>query len=152
MLSKEAARDNQPGAGAHTSDAAGTLAKFHLGLAADGMSCAMVFVDEQQHSIGCIATFPDLMGFIVSLQRVAAEMARRRALLEEDGADDRSVDAVGSAIDVASTEFRICADDGSLLGSLVGEGGQMVGIRLRPDVANEMTRNMLRAARVVSAC
>ena len=43
-------------------------------------------------------------------------------------------------------------DDGYILGSLVGEGGQVVGIRMRPDVANEMTRNMLRSARVASAC
>ena len=40
--------DDQPGAQARASDAPGTLAKFHLGLAADGTSCAMVFVDEHQ--------------------------------------------------------------------------------------------------------
>ena len=143
--------DKQPGVEARINAAAGTLTKFHLGLAADGMSCAMVFVDEQQHSIGCIATFPDLMGFIVSLQRVAAEMARRRALLEDSEGDEHSsLDVAGGAINVASTDFRMCADDGSLLGSLVGEGGQVVG--MRPDVANEMTRNMLRAARVASKC
>jgi hypothetical protein len=56
--------DNQPGAEAHASDAPGTLAEFHLGLAADGTSCAMVFVDEHQRSIACIASFSDIMGFI----------------------------------------------------------------------------------------
>src|SRR5947208_540263 len=51
---KEAAMDNT---GTSTP---GTLAKFHLGLAADGTSCAMVFIDDQQHSIACIAGFADL--------------------------------------------------------------------------------------------
>ena len=67
----------------------GTLAKFHLGLAADGTSCAMVFIDEQQHSIACIAGFADLEGFITSLTQAAAELARRRAdLLEDDEAEE----------------------------------------------------------------
>jgi len=56
------------------------------------------------------------------------------------------------AINVASSNFRMCDEDGTILGSLVGEGGQVVGIRMRADVANEMTRNMLRTARAVSTC
>jgi hypothetical protein len=142
--------DNQPGTDASTPDAPGTLAKFHLGLAADGMSCAMVFVDDHQHSIGCIASFPDLMGFIASLQRVAREMTRRQALPDESG-EQAALDTIG-AIDIASADFRMCTDDGYIVGSLVGESGQVVGIRMRPDVANEMTRNMLRSAPVASAC
>ncbi len=144
----------QPGTDAQTNDAPGTLAKFHLGLAADGTSCAMVFVDEEQHSIACIASFSDLMGFIVSLQRVAAEMARRRAQLAEDceGDEQQTPGAIVGAMNVASADFRLCTDDGYILGSLVGEGGQIVGIRMRPDVANEMTRNMLLSARVASTC
>jgi len=35
---------------------------------------------------------------------------------------------------------------------MVGDGGQAVGIRMRPDVANKMTRNMLRVAPVASTC
>jgi hypothetical protein len=142
--------DNQPGSDASTNDAPGTLAKFHLGLAADGMSCALVFVDNRQHSIACIAGLSDLMGFIASLQRVAREMARRQALLDEGG-EQATLDTSG-AINVASADFRMCTDDGYIVGSLVGEGGQVVGIRMRPDVANEMTRNMLRSARAASAC
>jgi hypothetical protein len=148
---KEAAMDNQPGTDASTSDAPGTLAKFHLGLAADGTSCAMVFVDDHQHSIGCIASFSDLMGFISSLQRVAREMARRQPPLAEDR-EQATLDMIDGAINIVSADFRMCADDGYILGSLVGEGGQVVGIRMRPDVANEMTRNMLRSAPVASAC
>ena len=88
---------NQPGTDASANDAPATLAKFHLGLAAAGMSCAMVFVDTHQHSIGCIAGLSDLMGFISSLQRVAREMARRQALLDEDG-EQAAFDAISGAI------------------------------------------------------
>lgn len=135
----------------------GTLAKFHLGLAADGTSCAMVFVDEQQNSIACIAGFTDLEGFITSLTRAAAEMARRRVAVAEDGEgeEEEEEERPGTrfgAMNVTSSDFRLCDEDGTILGALVGEGGQIVGIRMRPDVANEMTRNMLRTARVASTC
>jgi len=138
-----------------TTTTPGTLAKFHLGLAADGTSCAMVFVDEQQHSIACIASHADLQGFINSLTEAAAEMARRRVALGGEAADDTESDEVElppGAFNVTSANFRMCEEDGSILGSLVGDGGKVVGIRMRPHVANEMTRNMLRSARVVSTC
>jgi hypothetical protein len=143
--------DNQPGTDASINDSPGTLANFHLGLAADGTSCAMVFVDNHQHSIASIASFSDLMGFISALQRVAREMARRQVLPDEAG-EQATLDTISGAINIASADFRMCTDDGYILGSLVGEGGQVVGIRMRPDVANEMTRDMLRSARVASAC
>ena len=137
-----------------TTTTPGTLAKFHLGLAADGTSCAMVFVDEQQHSIACIASHADLQGFINSLTEAAAEMARRRVPLGGEVADDEcdEVQLPPGAFNVTSSNFRMCEEDGSILGSLVGDSGKVVGIRMRPHVANEMTRNMLRSARVVSTC
>ena len=61
--------------------------------------------------------------------------------------DDRQ-----AAFNVASSTFRLCADDGYIVGSLVDDDGQVVPIRMRPDVANEMTRNMLKTAQVASAC
>jgi hypothetical protein len=145
------------------SSAPGTLEKFHLGLAADGMTCALVFVDEHHHSIACIASFADLNGFIVSLTRAATEMARRRAMLMQDDApatdDDDDVVAISgtgddrqAAFNIASSTFRRCAGDGYIVGSLVDDDGQVVPIRMRPDVANEMTRNMLKTAQVASAC
>jgi hypothetical protein len=147
------------------SSAPGTLEKFHLGLAADGMTCALVFVDEHHHSIACIASFADLNGFIVSLTRAATEMARRRAMLTQHAApatdddDDDDVVAIAgtgndrqAAFNIASSTFRLCADDGYIVGSLVDDDGQVVPIRMRPDVANEMTRNMLKTAQVASAC
>lgn len=145
------------------SSAPGTLEKFHLGLAADGMTCALVFVDEHHHSIACIASFADLNGFIASLTKAATEMARRRAMLMRDDApatddDDDVVVIAGTgsdrqaAFNIASSTFRLCADDGSIVGSLVDDDGQVVPIRMRADVANEMTRNMLKTAQVASAC
>ena len=146
------------------SSAPGTLEKFHLGLAADGMTCALVFVDEHHHSIACVASFADLNGFIVSLTRAATEMARRRAMLMQhdvpatDDDDDDVVAIAGTgddrqaAFNIASSTFRLCADDGSIVGSLVDDDGQVVPIRMRADVANEMTRNMLKTAQVASAC
>src|SRR5262245_28278343 len=41
----------ESGIGTEPSDAPGSLEKFHLGLAADGMTCALVFVDERHRSI-----------------------------------------------------------------------------------------------------
>lgn len=138
-----------------TNSTPGTLAKFHLGLAADGSSCALVFIDEDQRSIACIAGFADLEGFIASLMQAAHEMSRRRAAAHGTLADE--IDAVsrppaGGAIDVASTNFQLCDEDGTIIGSLVGDTGQVVGIRLKPHVANEMTRNMLLSTRILGTC
>ena len=154
-MDRETATDTQQ------SSAPGTLEKFHLGLAADGMTCALVFVDEHHHSIACIASFADLNGFIVSLTRAATEMARRRSMLMQDDASSTDDDVVAvtglgedraAAFNIASSNFRLCADDGCIVGSLVDDAGQVVPIRMRPDVANEMMRNMLKTARAASAC
>ena len=152
----------EPGTDSQQACAPGTLEKFHLGLAADGMTCALVFVDERHHSIACIASFADLNGLIVSLTRAATEMARRRAIVTPDDApatdddDDVAVTGAGddrqAAFNIASSAFRLCADDGYIVGSLVDGDGQVMPIRMRADVANEMTRNMLKTAQVASAC
>jgi hypothetical protein len=152
---------SETGTETQQSSAPGTLEKFHLGLAADGTTCALVFVDEHHRSIACIASFADLNGFIISLTRAATEMARRRAMLLQDDAssvDDDVTAVIGSgdgraaAFNVASSNFQRCADDGYIVGSLVDDNGQVVPIRMRPDVANEMTRNMLKTAQAASAC
>ena len=87
--------DREPGTDTQQSSAPGTLEKFHLGLAADGTTCALVFVDERHRSIACIASYADLNGFIVSLTRAATEMARRRAMLMQDDAIATDDDVVG---------------------------------------------------------
>jgi hypothetical protein len=55
---QEAAMASETGADSQQSSAPGTLEKFHLGLAADGTTCALVFVDERHRSIACIASLP----------------------------------------------------------------------------------------------
>ena len=39
----------------------GTLDKFHLGVSADGQTCMMVFVDEEQRTIRCVADVSEFM-------------------------------------------------------------------------------------------
>ena len=138
---------SETGADSQQSSAPRTLEKFHLGLAADGTTCALDFVYECHRSIACIASFADLNGFIVSLTRAAAEMARRRAMLTPDDASPTD-----ETFNIAASTFQLCADDGYIVGSLIDDGGQVVAIRMTPDVANEMTRNMLKTAQVASAC
>lgn len=148
--------ETHPGPETPQSQAPGTLEKFHLGLAADGTSCAMVFVDDQHRSIACVASFADLNGFIVSLTRAAGEMARRR---RQDGqtvpvgtfsAAAMPSDAAADTTTLASSEFRQSRDDDYVVGTLVADDGHAVSVRMTATVANEMTRNMLRAARAVS--
>jgi hypothetical protein len=152
---------SETGSDTQQSCAPGTLEKFHLGLAADGTTCALVFVDEHHRSIACIASFADLNGFIVSLTRAATEMARRRAMLLQDDAfsADEDVTAIAAlddgraaAFHIASANFQLCANDGYIVGTLIDDVGQVVPIRMGPDVANEMMRNMLKTAQVASAC
>lgn len=139
----------EPGIGTERSETPGSLEKFHLGLAADGLTCALVFVDERHRSITCIASFADLNGFIVSLTHAATEMAKRRALHDDDApmADEQSL-----TFNITSSNFHLCDDDGSIVGALVGDGGQVVPVRMRPDVANEMMRNILKTSQVASSC
>ncbi len=140
------------------SSAPGTLEKFHLGLAADGGSCALVFVDEHHRSIACIASFADLNGFIVSLTRAANEMARRRSMLAQDeqtspddGVATFSGDDRQAALNIASSTFRLCPD-ADIVGSLVDDEGQVVPIRMTSNVANEMMRGLLKTAQAGGAC
>src|SRR5579864_7414847 len=62
----------------------GTLDKFHLGVSADGRNCVMVFIDEDQRTINCVANFAEFNAFIASLNHAANEMARRRNARGDD--------------------------------------------------------------------
>lgn len=128
------------------SNTPGTLAKFHLGLSADGTRCALVFVDEDRHSIACIAGPGDLERFIGSLSEAARQLARRRTAEGGQAAAGAPSTTVPGAIEVASSAFQRCEVDGSIIGYLIGDAGQVVGIRMKPHVAHEMTRNVLRSA------
>jgi hypothetical protein len=123
----------------------GTLVNFQLGISTDGTNCMMVFLDEDQRATTCSANFDEFNQFIASLNRAASEMARRRSE-QLDGEPTRSL----GAINVSSAAFRLCSHDGYVLGALAGDSGEVVGIRMCPDVANQMTRAMLLTLPVMS--
>lgn len=125
-----------------------TLDKFHLGVSADGRSCVMVFVDEAHRTIDCVADFAEFNAFISSLNQAANEMARRRNALgdEEEGG------ARFDTINVASAAFQLNPDAGYIEGALVGDSGEVLGIRMCPEVACQMTRAVLMTAPAASSC
>ena len=124
----------------------GTLDKFHLGVSADGTTCMMVFVDEDQNAIRCVADFSEFNAFIANLNRAAAEMQRRR---HEEG-DEQG--PVCGTLNVAFAEFQLSPTDAYIEGALVGDAGQIVGIRMAPDVACQLTKAMLMTASAASRC
>ena len=127
----------------------GTLDKFHLGVSADGQSCMMVFVDEDQRTIRCVADFSEFIAFIANLNRAAAEMSLRRHEESEDGVAEGP--ACGT-LNVAFGEFQLSPTDEYIEGALVGDGGQIVGIRMCPEVVCQLTKAMLMTAPAASSC
>ena len=123
----------------------GTLVNFQLGISTDGTNCVMVFVDEDQRTTTCSANFNEFNQFIASLAQAASEMARRRS----EQLDGELPLSLGS-INVSSAAFKLSAADGYVLGALAGNAGEVVGIRMCPDVANQMTRAMLLAVPAMS--
>ncbi len=123
-----------------------TLEKFHLGLSADGKSCMMVFVDEEHRTMKCVADFSEFTAFIASLTRVAGEMARRRSDTGEEPAPDCGT------LNVASAEFQLSPTDAYIEGALVGDAGQVVGIRMCPEVAAQVSKAMLMTTPAASRC
>jgi hypothetical protein len=117
----------------------GTLDKFHLGVSADGRSCVMVFVDDEHHTINCVANFGEFNAFISSLNNAANEMARRRNAL----GDNEDAGSRYDTINVASAAFQLNMDAGYIEGALVGDSGEVLGVRMSPEVACQMTRAVL---------
>ena len=124
----------------------GTLGKFHLGVSADGRSCMMIFLDEDQRAIRCTADFAQFNAFIANLNRAAAEMARRRNAL----GDEEPMPS--GAMNVTFAEFQLSRDDDYIEGALIGDSGEIVGIRMHPDVACQLTRAMLMTTPAASSC
>ena len=126
----------------------GTLDKFHLGVSADGRNCVMVFIDEDQRTINCVANFAEFNAFIASLNHAANEMARRR----NARGDDEEAGSRFDTLNVASSAFQMNSDAGYIEGALVGDSGEVVGIRMCPEVACQMTRAVLLTAPAASTC
>jgi hypothetical protein len=124
----------------------GTLDKFHMGVSADGQSCMMIFVDEEQRTIKCVADFAEFNAFIANLNRVAGEMHRRRSAM-----GDAAGPACGT-LNVAFGEFQLSPTDSYIEGALVADSGQIVGIRMCPEVACQLSKAMLMTAPAASSC
>lgn len=125
---------------------AGTLDKFHMGVSADGKSCMMIFVDEGEHTIRCVADFAEFNAFIANLSRVAGEMQRRRSAMGHDAGP------ASDTLNVAFGEFQLSPTDSYIEGALVGDSGQIVGIRMCPEVACQLSKAMLMTAPAASSC
>ena len=125
--------------------APGTLDKFHLVVSADGQNCMMIFVDDEKRTIQCVADFAEFKAFISSLNRAAQEMARRL------GETDAPAGAVATVMNLASAAFQRNPNDEYIEGALIADTGEVVGIRMCPDVACQVTRAVLLSA-AATAC
>ena len=117
----------------------------HLGLSRDGQSCRIVFADEKQNMFEYTASFGDFGSLISALSEAASEMARRQS-----GTHTEQRIAAG-AMEISSAAFQLHPTDGSIMGALVSEAGDVVGLRMRPEVACQLSRDLLLAAPAVYA-
>src|SRR5262245_39222110 len=65
-------------------DSSSKVAQFHLGMSEDGQRCLMVFIDEKQHAMECVADFGEFTAFISSLCEAANEMAKRQGTEQDE--------------------------------------------------------------------
>lgn len=126
------------------------VAQFHLGMSDDGQRCLMVFIDEKQHAMECVADFGEFTAFISSLCDAANEMAKRQGTEQAPntaaaGSPDETQTIECRPVDVSSAAFQIHPGDGSIMGALVSNSGDVVGVRLRPEVACQISRDLLLA-------
>jgi hypothetical protein len=133
---------------------ANALDKFHLGVSPDGQTCIMIFIDEEQRAIRCTADAAQFDAFIASLNRAAAEMARRRNALgdlagEQEG-DEQPTSS--GALNVAFAEFQLSRDDDYIEGALISDTGEILGIRMHPQVVCQVTQAMLKTTPAASSC
>ena len=62
------------------------VALFRLAMSEDGSRCQMVFIDQKQHVMECVADFSEFTSFISRLCEAANEMVKRQGA--EPGAPD----------------------------------------------------------------
>jgi len=132
-------------------DNSSRVSQFHLGMSEDGQRCLMVFIDEKQHAMECVADFSEFTAFISSLCEAATEMAKRQGTDENPAPQQRTRTVRCRPIDVSSAAFQVHPGDGSIMGALVSNAGDVVGVRMRPEVANQLTRDLLMASPAASA-
>ena len=126
------------------------ISQFHLGVSADGGECLMVFVDEEQRAMKCVANFSEFRAFVSGLCEIAEEMARRQSTENESDDDAEEQPAVRVSpgrglLDVASGAFAHDSDRDCIKGALVGADGNMLGLKMSPEVASQLSRALLLA-------
>ena len=127
------------------------ISQFHLGVSADGGECLMVFVDEEQRAMKCVANFSEFRAFVSGLCEIAEEMARRQCTDGESGSDEQAdeqpvrVTPGRGLLDVASGAFAHDNDRDCIKGALVGADGNMLGLKMSPEVAAQLSRALLLA-------
>ena len=115
------------------------ISQFHLGVSADGNACMMVFVDDEQHAMKCVAEFSEFRQFVASLCEIANEMARRQMQVPGSTLPDR-------VIEVESGSFTPDRANNGVAGTLVASDGTSVGMKMSASMAAELSRALLLAA------
>src|SRR5262245_44373340 len=119
-----------------------TLSKLHqfsLGFSDDGRLCRMVFVDDQAHSVECLADFNEFTQFVSRLCDAALEMAKRQ------GPEEVAAQASYPGIPVASASFRPDPLTGSIQGNLVTDTGDTLTVQIGPALAAYVVRDLVLA-------
>lgn len=123
--------------------------QFHLGVSADGGECLMVFVDEEQRAMKCVANFSEFRAFVSGLCEIAEEMARRQSTEDDpaaiEGGETVRIASPRGLLDVASGAFAHDADRDCIKGALVGADGNLLGLKMSPEVASQLSRALLLA-------
>jgi hypothetical protein len=103
----------------------------------------------------CVADFSEFTAFVSSLCDAANEMAKRQGTDNEPTANQAAAGETRTIqcrpIDVSSAAFQVNPGDGSIMGALVSDAGEVVGVRMRPEVACRLTRDLLLATPAGSA-
>lgn len=127
-------------------DSASTrIRDFQFGMSEDGGRCLMIVTDDQERSMTCAADFAQFTAFVSSLNMAAREMVKRQTHGAGGGG------AASGAIDVVSAVFRVHPADGAVIGALSSPGGDIIGLRMRPEVACRLTRDLLLVSPASSA-
>ena len=126
------------------------ISQFHLGVSADGGECLMVFVDEEQRAMKCVANLNEFRAFVTGLCEIAEEMQRRQSTDSETEGEEADETAklarrARGLLDVASGAFAHDADHDCIKGALVGADGKMLGLQMSSEVASQLSRALLLA-------
>jgi hypothetical protein len=100
-----------------------------------------------------VVDFTQFQALISKLTSAAGEMARRRASPGEESEEAAShAGPACGTLNVAFAEFQRSPSDQYIEGALISDSGEIVGIRMCPEVACQLTKAMLQTAPAASRC